>query len=62
MISVTLLPMTLIAGVYGMNFAGEGKTIWWPSLENEYGMPLALLLMLLSGVGALGFFRWMKWI
>src|SRR5262249_45120859 len=60
MISVTILPMTLIAGVYGMNF--ENKTVWWPPLETTFGMPLALLMMLLSGLGAMAFFRWMKWI
>src|SRR5262249_31369738 len=61
MISVTLLPMSLIAGIYGMNFEAK-ETIWWPSLEWRYGMPLVLGLMLLSGLGAMGFFRWMKWI
>jgi magnesium transporter len=60
MISVTLLPMSLIAGIYGMNF--EKETVWWPSLETTYGMPIALGMMLLSGLGALAFFRWMKWI
>jgi magnesium transporter len=61
MISVTILPMTLIAGVYGMNF-DKDQAIWLPSLDSRYGFLFALALMLLSGVGALAFFRWMKWI
>jgi magnesium transporter len=61
MISVTILPMTLIAGVYGMNFK-EDQAIWWPSLEWRFGFLFALGLMAMAGVGALAFFRWMKWI
>jgi magnesium transporter len=60
MISVIILPMTLIAGVYGMNF--EKETWWWPSLENYYGVPIALGLMVVSAVSSLAFFKWMKWI
>lgn len=60
MISVTILPMTLVTGVYGMNF--EKETVWFPSLEWTWGMPFVLALMLASGAAALGFFRWMKWV
>jgi magnesium transporter len=59
MISVTLLPMTVIAGVYGMNF--EKETWWWPPLEHPYGMPIAVGMMVVSGVAAFAYFRWMKW-
>ncbi|MFO0841206.1 MAG: magnesium/cobalt transporter CorA [Gemmataceae bacterium] len=57
MISTTILPMTLIAGIYGMNFKG-----WFPELEWAYGYPFALGLMALAGAAAFGFFRWMRWI
>lgn len=57
MISTTILPMTLIAGVYGMNFK-QG----FPELEWRYGYPFALSLMALAGAAAFTFFRWMKWI
>jgi magnesium transporter len=60
MISVIILPMTLIAGVYGMNF--ENDTWWWPSLKNYHGVPIALGMMLLTALAALAFFKWMKWI
>jgi magnesium transporter len=55
MISTTVLPMTLIAGIYGMNFENlPGKDAWW-------GFPVSLLLMLLTGLGAMAFFWWKRW-
>ncbi|MBP3957060.1 magnesium/cobalt transporter CorA [Gemmata sp. G18] len=56
MISTTILPLTLISSVYGMNFKHM------PELEWEWGYPLALGLMALTGIASLGFFRWKKWI
>jgi magnesium transporter len=56
MISTAVLPMTLVAGIYGMNFAVLPEKDW------RYGYPFALGLMASLGVGALGFFRWKKWI
>lgn len=55
MISTTLLPMTVIAGIYGMNFENLPEIKW------EWGYPMALGMMLLTGVVALGFFRWRRW-
>jgi magnesium transporter len=57
MISTVILPMTLISGIYGMNFH-QGM----PELDWQYGYPYALGLMLLSGVASFGFFRWKRWI
>lgn len=56
MISTVVLPMTLIAGIYGMNFEHM------PELHWDYGYPFALGLMGLTAIGALGLFRWKKWI
>jgi magnesium transporter len=56
MISTIVLPMTLIAGIYGMNFEGI------PELHWELGYPVASGSMLLTGVGSLLFFRWRRWI
>ncbi|MFO0876573.1 MAG: magnesium/cobalt transporter CorA [Gemmataceae bacterium] len=59
MISTTVLPMTLIAGIYGMNF----ELNVWPDFKNaSYGFPLVIGLMLCAGGVASLFFRWMKWI
>jgi magnesium transporter len=55
MISTVVLPMTLVAGIYGMNFKHM------PELEWEYGYPLALGLMALTGVASFTFFRWKGW-
>ena len=57
MISTVVLPMTLIAGVYGMNFR-KGM----PELDWVYGYPFALGLMVLTGVTSFALFRWKKWI
>ena len=50
MISTVVLPMTLVAGIYGMNFH-KGM----PELDWEYGYPIALGLMALLGVGSCSF-------
>jgi magnesium transporter len=53
--SVTMLPLTLIAGIFGMNvnFPGEGgDTAFWAILG-------ALVVAL---IGMLAFFRWRKWL
>jgi magnesium transporter len=57
MISTVVLPMSLVAGVYGMNFR-KGM----PELDWEYGYPFALGLMLLLAVASFVLFRWKKWI
>jgi magnesium transporter len=57
MISTIVLPMSLIAGVYGMNFKG-----WFPELDWHYGYPFALAVMCMTGLGTALLFRWRKWI
>jgi magnesium transporter len=59
MISVTILPMSLIAGVYGMNFE---HNVWPDFKESPTGFLIALMMMALSGVGAFSLFKWMKWV
>lgn len=59
MISTTILPMTLIAGIYGMNFE---QNVWPDYRLSPHGFALILGLMFASGATAFGFFRWMKWI
>lgn len=55
MISTTILPMTLIAGIYGMNFEKL------PELKWDLGYPFALGLMFLTGAVTMLLFRWRKW-
>jgi magnesium transporter len=52
--AVVLMPPTLIASIYGMNF----KFI--PELSSPYGYPLALCAMVLSAILPYLFFRWKK--
>ena len=59
MISTTILPMALLSGIYGMNFE---QNVWPDFKTSEYGFPGVILLMVVSGLTALGFFRWKKWI
>ncbi len=54
--SVALLPPTLIASVYGMNFK------FMPELDWQAGYPFALGLMVLSAVGPMLYFRKRGWL
>ena len=56
MISTIILPMTLIAGIYGMNFKAM------PELDWEYGYPMSLGLMALTLIGGVAYFRRKGWI
>jgi magnesium transporter len=56
MISTTVLPMTLVAGIYGMNFK------YMPELDWSFGYPMALAMMVILALGSLLFFRWKRWL
>ena len=55
-VTVIFMPPTLIASLYGMNFR------FMPELDEIWGYPFALLLMLLSSTFTLLFFRRKKWL
>ena len=55
-LSIVLLPPTLIASIYGMNFE------IMPELEWRYGYPLSLGLMLLSAIVPFWYFRRRGWL
>jgi magnesium transporter len=55
-ISTIFIPLTFIAGVYGMNFK------YMPELDSPWGYPLILLLMLIIGLFMVFYFRRKKWI
>ena len=54
--SVALLPPTLIASIYGMNFQ------YMPELNQTWGYPAALVLMVASAVGPMLYFRKRGWL
>jgi magnesium transporter len=56
LISTVMLPITFIAGVYGMNFEDM------PELHWKYGYPFALGLMAAVAVGAYVWFRYKRWL
>ncbi len=55
--SVAMLPPTLIASIYGMNFQK-----WFPEIQWEYGYPFALGLMLVSVAVPFWFFNRKGWL
>ena len=55
-IATIFIPLTLVAGVYGMNFR------FMPELESQWGYPAVLLCMLVIGVIMLIYFRRKKWL
>ena len=54
-VAALFLPPTLIASAYGMNFAHM------PELDQPWGYPLALGLMLGSAVATYVYFKWRGW-
>jgi magnesium transporter len=61
-LSTIFLPMTFIAGVYGMNFDGDVSPWNMPELRWTLGYPFSLGLMLASSIGLLLYYRRMGWI
>jgi magnesium transporter len=55
--SVALLPPTLIASIYGMNFRR-----FFPELDWEYGYPFALALMVVSVAVPFAYFKRKGWL
>jgi magnesium transporter len=55
-LSVVLMPPTLIASIYGMNFRHM------PELEWYYGYPLALLLMVAVAIGPILYLKSKDWL
>lgn len=54
--AVTLMPPTLIASIYGMNFKHM------PELDWVYGYPLAVIAMVVAAIGPYFFFKWKRWL
>lgn len=55
-VTVIFMPPTVIASAYGMNFK------YMPELEKVWGYPFAIVLMLLSSIVTLLFFKRKKWL
>ncbi len=55
-IATIFIPLTLVAGLYGMNFK------YMPELEWSWGYPMVLLSMLIIGLLMVMYFRRKKWL
>ncbi|MBI5223363.1 magnesium/cobalt transporter CorA [Candidatus Micrarchaeota archaeon] len=55
-ITTIFMPLSFIAGVYGMNFK------FMPELDSPFGYPAILALMVIIGISMLLYFRNRKWI
>jgi len=59
--AVIFIPLTFVAGVYGMNFNSKISPFNMPELNWFWGYPFALSVMLIIGVLMLIYFRRKKW-
>jgi magnesium transporter len=55
--AVVLMPPTLVASIYGMNFHHGMLELDW-----EYGYPFALVLMVVAAAAPYFVFKWKKWL
>ena len=55
-VAAVFLPLTFVTGLLGMNVGGL------PGVEDDAGFAWSMLVMLLSGVSLLAFFRWKNWL
>ncbi|QDG49271.1 magnesium/cobalt transporter CorA [Persicimonas caeni] len=61
-IATIFIPLTFIAGIYGMNFNPQASKWNMPELEWAYGYPFVLVLMFAIGVALVAFFWRKGWI
>jgi magnesium transporter len=54
-ISTIFIPLSFIAGFYGMNFA------YMPELTSPFGYPILIMVMISIGIGMLMFFKYKDW-
>jgi magnesium transporter len=55
-IATIFIPLTLVAGIYGMNFR------YMPELEHPWGYPVVFLTMFIIGILMVIYFRRKKWL
>lgn len=60
-VATIFIPLSFMAGVWGMNFNPDASPWNMPELAAFYGYPAALVSMVVVAVGLLGLFRWKGW-
>jgi magnesium transporter len=61
-ISTVFMPITFIAGIYGMNFDPDASPFDMPELKTRYGYPIALAAMAICVVVMLIIYRRKGWL
>ena len=61
-IAVIFIPLTFIAGIYGMNFNPEVSPWNMPELNWGFGYPTAIGIMIFIGIGMVLYFKNKKWL
>jgi magnesium transporter len=61
-ISSIFIPLTFLAGVWGMNFDRSVSPLNMPELGWHFGYPYALGLMLTVAIGMIIYFKRKKWL
>ena len=60
-ISTIFIPLTFIAGLYGMNF--DTSHPWnMPEVRHPYGYPIVVAIMTLIAIALMGMFVWLGWL
>lgn len=57
--AAVFLPVTLIAGIYGMNFPADGV---WPRYDSDWGFAAVVGVIVAITVALLAYFRYRDWI
>lgn len=60
--SAIFIPLTFIAGIYGMNFNNEASKYNMPELNSQYGYFIVWGVMILVALAMLKYFKHKKWI
>lgn len=55
-VAAIFLPLTFVTGLLGMNVAGL------PGTESPFGFIISAVIMVLLGIGLVGYFRWRRWL
>jgi magnesium transporter len=61
-VSTIFIPLTFLAGVWGMNFDPDVSPLNMPELRWYYGYPAALACMAMVGILLFIYFRWRRWL
>ena len=62
LVSTIFMPLTFIVGVYGMNFDVTRSAFNMPELEQPYGYPVVMAVMLCIAIALIFYFKRKGWL